>query len=716
MCLLLLALITGGTNTWGDKIYGVFPDSGEIIVRDTDKEKELPDNNPDEQVTYNNITFRLFYMDVRNDTNVGFDGATTGPLAKTRLKEVLQYIAGIINESGTLDVLVKPSLMDGTAFLATAGTYYFNSPGFQTGFTMQRLHTGIKPYPGYEEIAMQVDFNWNWNLTANSPSEFQVDFMSVLLHELTHGLGFVSVCTNSGGSGIGPNVYTVWDQLIIRRTGKFNLFGGSPPSFLGVIGDLTSNNIAFEGTQAYLRYDHEIEPGVYAPSSWADGSSLTHWNTGQIVGGAVMEHQIASGTMRREWAPVDIGGLIDLGYGNIDPVCTKVASTAVPRGIDFWGAAQSTIAVTDTRTITDLNVKLSIEFSGGDGLQTLTVALRSPAGTNRTLFSGVGGYTSYFTNTVLDDDAASAIITGSPPYTGCYLPQNALSAFNGQSAAGTWTLTVSTTDVSYTGSLSAWSLEFNCECGAEGEGEGEGGEEGEGAEEGEGEGTSEGQTEGATEGETQPTCSIRPCPNFDAEGAAFYDFLNATHGFSLNWTSSDWDVSIIPDSWEVAVLADVMCESGGYYVRDAKCDFLDNLATLRTETVYATEGWEPYENVVAALVSISTEMQMALQTVGLTQTYKVAGVPGKAAGEPFSPAGDLDHDSFTNLQEYNNVRTLPSEDQERSVYVTVVLHPWLDGTQLPGDVIPLSNNIGLVILLIGIALTGPLVLRRISSR
>ena len=84
-----------------------------------------------------------------------------------------------------------------------------------------------------------------------------------------------------------------------------------------MVADLTGGNVAWNGPAAFSLYGQGVAPGIYAPSPWKPGSSLGHWDTGHIVGGAVMLSHITLGTARRTWAPVDIGGLVDIGYENI---------------------------------------------------------------------------------------------------------------------------------------------------------------------------------------------------------------------------------------------------------------------------------------------------------------------------------------------------------------------------------------------------------------
>ncbi len=298
-----------------ETVYRFSPATGAVPVA-LGVEKTLPAEPPDDTLTRNGLTFNLYYMDIRNHTHVGFaNDAPGGPDAQNRLKEVLQYIGDTLNTPGTLDVLLMESETDGAGYLAYAGTYYSGAPGFQPGASLYRLTHGSKPFgPTYEEIFVVVDFGRPWNLGTGAPGGGQVDFMTVMLHEITHGLGFVSLSNSTGGSQIAPNVYSVLDQFVARRTGMVSLFGGSPPSFVGNLADLTSNDLAWSGPAAFAHYGQGVAPGVYAPATWAQGSSLSHWNTGHIVGGAVMEHAIAMGVMRRQWAPVDIGGLIDIGF------------------------------------------------------------------------------------------------------------------------------------------------------------------------------------------------------------------------------------------------------------------------------------------------------------------------------------------------------------------------------------------------------------------
>jgi len=104
-----------------------------------------------------------------------------------------------------------------------------------------------------------------------------------------------------------------------------------------------------------------------------------------------------------------------------------------------------------------VSVQLNISFPTDSGL---SVRLIAPDGTAVTLFSGVGGNGSNFTNTIFDDSAATSITAGTAPFTGAFKPSGpgTLSNFNGKSIEGNWTLQVVNSRNGAVGTLNSWSL------------------------------------------------------------------------------------------------------------------------------------------------------------------------------------------------------------------------------------------------------------------
>jgi len=132
-----------------------------------------------------------------------------------------------------------------------------------------------------------------------------------------------------------------------------------------------------------------------------------------------------------------------------------IYANTTAQSITDGGVLTSTIAISDSFTIADINVTLDITHTRDSDLQ---IFLRGPDGTVIQLFNGKGVSGQNLRNTVFDDEAATSITAASAPFTGTFRPLQSLSALDGKLAAGTWTLEVHDTVKKQTGTLNSWSL------------------------------------------------------------------------------------------------------------------------------------------------------------------------------------------------------------------------------------------------------------------
>ena len=146
---------------------------------------------------------------------------------------------------------------------------------------------------------------------------------------------------------------------------------------------------------------------------------------------------------------------------------TRVNDTQLAVGPYAGDVTNSVITMDENVVVDDLIVTLNIEHTWANDLD---VKLIGPDGTEVILFEDVGGGGDNFTNTVLDDAAASSISSGSAPFTGSFTPQGSLSDFNGLQSQGDWTLSItddydSSTDTAtdYGGTLLNWSIKICAE-------------------------------------------------------------------------------------------------------------------------------------------------------------------------------------------------------------------------------------------------------------
>ncbi len=127
----------------------------------------------------------------------------------------------------------------------------------------------------------------------------------------------------------------------------------------------------------------------------------------------------------------------------------------------------STISVTDDREILDLNVMLDVEHTW---IADLEISLTSPAGTTVALFSGAAdGCSADDIITTLDDESVNPFDCnpngdGDAFPLADYIPFEALSAFDGQSTLGDWTLTIEDTFAGFdSGILNSWGFTYDYE-------------------------------------------------------------------------------------------------------------------------------------------------------------------------------------------------------------------------------------------------------------
>ncbi|MEZ6128243.1 MAG: proprotein convertase P-domain-containing protein [Planctomycetaceae bacterium] len=144
--------------------------------------------------------------------------------------------------------------------------------------------------------------------------------------------------------------------------------------------------------------------------------------------------------------------------GPLDFAATLTAAVTTPQPIIDNDVSISEIIVpSQVSRVTDVNVTLTIQHSA---IPDLDVFLISPGGTRIALFNDLSSNGSNLTNTVFDDQAAVRIVNGSAPYTGRFIPKQALANFIGENPSGSWKLEVVDDSVSDAGVLMNWSLQI----------------------------------------------------------------------------------------------------------------------------------------------------------------------------------------------------------------------------------------------------------------
>lgn len=140
-----------------------------------------------------------------------------------------------------------------------------------------------------------------------------------------------------------------------------------------------------------------------------------------------------------------------------DPTLESFTTSDPAQGIWDYNTTYSTITIPEgSGNIVDLDFSMTLNHSWtGD----LSIGLTSPDGTYATVWNNAGGSSNFGGTYLFDDEAAGGAPSASTIPSGTYQPYgSSLSIFDGESADGVWTLSVSDQAGADSGYLWTWSL------------------------------------------------------------------------------------------------------------------------------------------------------------------------------------------------------------------------------------------------------------------
>ena len=258
-------------------------------------------------VIVNNDSAGEGFNDATSVSAVGGNPATA--LGQQRLN-VFQRAADILNNTFDIAVTVRVgssfdplTCSSGSAVLGQAGPAAFDynfSTRTITPHALYNQQVGYDADTGTVEINAQFNssidnndnclFNTNWYYGYEAPSGNDNSLLSVVLHEILHGMGFLSTLQSDGNSGGGwstlegfvegfdPYTYKLKDA----STGQMltDQAAGTRSNVMR-----SGTNLVWSGTEANAEsgnYSSGINSGevqMYAPGSYKPGSSVSHFDT-----------------------------------------------------------------------------------------------------------------------------------------------------------------------------------------------------------------------------------------------------------------------------------------------------------------------------------------------------------------------------------------------------------------------------------------------------
>lgn len=247
------------------------------------------------------VTFSVFYLDGAGE---GFNDATLGAQRKAAFEYALDIWAGLLQGTVTIQVNAQFNPLGGDAFsaqLGYAGAIYTvqNHSGRPVAnvfypAALANQHAGTDLSPANRDISAvfnsDVDNNVvlgpvNFYYGTDGNPGIHIDFVTVALHEICHGLGFFDLINSSNGAWINGNPDS-YGRLLQR-------IGSSPSAFTAMsnaqrLAAITSENVFTTGANTVAA--HGGNAPIFAPTTYLSGSSISHFDDDSFTPDQLMEH------------------------------------------------------------------------------------------------------------------------------------------------------------------------------------------------------------------------------------------------------------------------------------------------------------------------------------------------------------------------------------------------------------------------------------------
>ena len=258
----------------------------------------------------------------------------------TEQKTAIQFVLQAWSDQLAASIPIRfdlgfASLSGGT--LAQASTSYTGSGGRTYPFSVYNHIMGYDAYPSDPDFSVTFNSNYSFSYgtSGSCPAGF-TDFVTVFLHEVAHGLGFAGAM-NSDGSYLIAGWPSKWEEYLYYNGSTLNTMTDS-----GRYTAIRSTALYWDGPNAKAANGgSQIE--MYAPSTYASGSSVSHWDSSAAFT-TFMKYSVAAGTYCRTINDREAKLLKDVGW-----TLTGAAPPAAPTGVLAGdGASTASVAVSWT--------------------------------------------------------------------------------------------------------------------------------------------------------------------------------------------------------------------------------------------------------------------------------------------------------------------------------------------------------------------------------
>ena len=297
-----------------------------VLVADENQTKQSVQIPLDESIdlSVKGSSFDITYVPAGEEDEWGEVCLSFPESAKTAFNYAANIWAATINSNVPITINACWADLGSSNILGYSGSYSYknfpNAPLMNTWYSLSLVNAiyGSDYSPSEFDIHITYNTNFSWYYgTDAKPTTGNYDLVTVSTHEIAHGLNFsgtAKVVNGIGSYGLGTPIYpNIYDRYMYDGTGNLIISYPNNSSELGSL--LTSNNLWFQGENAnFANGGNRVK--MYAPATWASGSSYSHldYNTFSGTVNNMMVYAISSGTANHNPGPVTVGILKDLGW------------------------------------------------------------------------------------------------------------------------------------------------------------------------------------------------------------------------------------------------------------------------------------------------------------------------------------------------------------------------------------------------------------------
>jgi len=357
------------------------------------------------------------------------------------------------------------------------------APNFSNDLGTISLDTPVSGVLSNSEVITVTIFNYGLDSQTNFPISYQIDggslvtetFTGTLESATTEQFTFATTADFSTeghtysvvvATSLSGDEDTDNDSVTQDVTHLFHDDIGAT----AIVAPVSGNNMGMETITATITNFGGVQQSNFDVSyTLESGAPVVEQVAGPLAPGATLDYSFVTQGDFSAYQAYNLSATTALGSdsdNSNDQISTVIVnsscnsetnSTSMPIGPDAGTVTTSVVNFASDEVIFDVNVTVNLNHTfDGD----LDLYLEGPDGTRVELSTGNGSSGNDYIDTVFDDEAATPIESGSPPFTGSFQPEGNLSDFDGLSSLGDWTLEITDNANQDGGTLNSWSLEI----------------------------------------------------------------------------------------------------------------------------------------------------------------------------------------------------------------------------------------------------------------